>query len=370
MITKHLQPKRSLSLALVVAVSLALPVGTLAGSSGASTSDTSTREARAVALQEMAHAEGALGVFFDETARRFVVVVPEAGSTFTLTDASWRGLPVRIEKRGIDQATIDRIESLLEGLKPTVGGSYGFGFDPKSGTVTLTADAPEADFAAVEAQFPGKISYRPGWFQETSWDNDTAPYSGGAFLDGQKLCTSGFSIDFNSGGRAMVTAGHCNDNGLSTNMGTAVREAAAYPYWDFELISGRTYRGFIYDTGSTTRPVINAWNPSVGSSYCTTGRTSGFRCGWTLRKLDQTICYYDINICVHNLAEFYNSNGDVVQPGDSGGPLWYNSSSPFGAGIRGVISGRSWDLFQGWSSYATEYQVIANYYVGHATLGS
>ena len=43
-------------------------------------------------------------------------------------------------------------------------------------------------------------------------------------------------------------------------------------------------------------------------------------------------------------------------------------SSPLRAGIRGVISGRSWDLFQGWSSYATQYNSIASYYVGQAAL--
>ncbi len=362
-----------LSLIVLVALAMATPpsaVATAASTFGAP--DPAVREANVVLLQDMAQSSGALGVYFDESSAQYVVVVPASGtSTFSVADASRLSLSVRVETRSIDRATIDKIEKSLEAVRPTIlEYSYGFAFDPESGTITLTSEAPETAFKSIEAAFPGKISFRPGWFRQAGWDNDTAPYSGGAFLNGEKACTSGFALDFNSGGRAMITAGHCNVDGTVTNMGTARREPAAYPYWDFELITGRTYRGFIYDQSSTTRPVINASNPSVGITYCTTGRYTGFRCGWTVRKLDQTICYIDIPICPHNLAEFYNSAGDHVGPGDSGGPLWYNSSSPFGAGIRGVTSGWGWDLFQGNSSYATQYQTIASYYVDHAHLGN
>ena len=248
--------------------------------------------------------------------------------------------------------------------------SYGFGFDPESGTVIVTSEAPEQVFEPVENRFPGKITFRVGFFRSASMTNDPQPHSGGANLNGDKNCTSGFALDFNSGGRYMVTAGHCNPNGATTNMGTAWRESAAYPYWDFELIGGHTYRPYVYDSLYYTRPVVNAWNPSVGSNYCTTGRTTGVVCDYTLRKLNQTICYIDISICAHNLAEIYRPNGSHIQPGDSGGPLWFSYSSPLQAGIRGVLSGWSWDLFQGYSSYATQYATIANYYVAHAALAN
>lgn len=52
-----------------------------------------------------------------------------------------------------------------------------------------------------------------------------------------------------------------------------------------------------------------------------------------------------------------------------GGPLWFSYSSPARAGVRGVISGYFWDISTfNWMSYATQYQSIANYYVGHAAL--
>jgi hypothetical protein len=101
-------------------------------------------------------------------------------------------------------------------------------------------------------------------------------------------------------------------------------------------------------------------------------RVLSIRCDWKLRKLNQTVYYADIGQTFHNLAEFYKPSSDNhILPGDSGGPLWYNyGGSPFGAGIRGVISGYGWDLFEGYNSYATQYQSIANYYVAHAALSN
>ncbi len=143
--------------------------------------------------------------------------------------------------------------------------------------------------------------------------------------------------------------------------------SSGFPYWDFELIYGHSYQGYIYDSATTKRPVTNAWNPAIGSSYCTTGRTGGVDCGWIVQRLDQTMCYADYPGCAHNLAGFNTPSGAVIQSGDSGGPLWYKYSSPARAGIRGVLSGRVWDIWTfKWMSYATQYQTIANFYAAHA----
>jgi hypothetical protein len=332
------------------------------------------REVEGLELQDIVASRGALGVYVNE-AGEFVVVVPSTGrSDFRITDAANVDLAVRVEARDIDQATIDAISKELEAIRPAIKDyAYGFGFDPESGTVVLRSEAPESAFAAIEAAYPGKIAYRPGVFVAASMSSDPQPHSGGAYVQGGGwACTSGFTLDFNAGGRYMVTAGHCFNDGTSTNMGTAWREAPAWPYWDFELISGHTYRPYLYDSGAYTRPVINAWNPSVGSKYCTTGRSSGIKCNWTVRSLNQTICYtqdYPSGACAHNLAGFNQPTGGPIQHGDSGGPLWYSYSSPARAGIRGVISGFFWDIWTfNWMSYATQYTTIADYYVAHAAI--
>ena len=331
------------------------------------------REANGLKLQEMAEAEGALGVYVDEATDEYVVVVPAAGqSRFVASDSASLGVPVRVETRDIDAATTDRIGETLEAMAPDLAGhAFGFGFDPKSGKVILRSDAPESAFAAVLKTFPGKIIFREAKFEQTSMANDGQPHWGGAKVavtGGGNVCTSGFAIRFNaSGGRYMITAGHCFTNGQSTSMGTAVREAEAWPYWDFEFIKGHTVAGYVYDSSTHGRPVSNASNPTVGSTYCTTGITSGVPCDWSLKKLNQTLCNiggFPSGSCQHNLAEFRRPSGTPVQPGDSGGPLWFKYSST--AGIRGVVSLHAYDAFEGWNSYATQYQTIADYYRGVA----
>ena len=71
---------------------------------------------------------------------------------------------------------------------------------------------------------------------------------------------------------------------------------------------------------------------------------------------------------LHRLAAFNRPSGVPVQPGDSGGPLWLKYSDGT-AGVRGVVSGRFWDIttFQ-YLSYATQYQNVADFYVMHAIL--
>jgi len=337
-------------------------------------SQAAIREASGVKLTALAESKGALGLYMDEGTGEYVVVIPAAAqSSFAVSDSVSLGLPVRVETRNIDAATLDRMSSALEALAPKLGRqAFGFGFDPESGNVVLKSEAPESAFAAIETTFPGRIVFRAARFEQTSMDNDGQPHWGGAKVavtGGGNVCTSGFAIHFNNGGNFMITAGHCFTNGQQTNMGQAIRESAAYPYWDFEFIRNQTVAGYVYDSSTHGRPVSNASNPTVGSTYCTTGITSGVPCDWSLKKLNQTLCNiggFPSGSCQHNLAEFRRPSGTPVQPGDSGGPLWFKYSST--AGIRGVVSLRAYDLFEGWNSYATQYQTIASYYVGGAII--
>lgn len=188
-------------------------------------SQAATREASGVKLRALAEERGALGMYVDETTGEYVVVVPAAGqSRFTASDSESISLPVRVETRDIDAATLDQISKALEAVAlKVVGQAFGFGFDPESGKVVLQSEAPESAFAAVERAFPGRIVFREAKFEQTTMDNDGQPHWGGAKVQvpgTTGYCTSGFAIRFNaSGGRYMVTAGHCFSNGQATNMG-------------------------------------------------------------------------------------------------------------------------------------------------------
>ncbi len=370
-------PNGSARLALAAALVLGL-VATAAPPTNAAGDATEAARAKAEVdgsmLADLVTSKGALGIYWDEEASRLVVVVPSSGdSSFAASDASRLGVQVVVETRDIDLATIDRITDALIALRPSLAGfAYGFGFDPVTGMVVLRSEAPETAFALIQRAFPGKISFHLGKFELTSQSNDAQPHSGGAYLNGQKYCTSGFTLEDNNNHRWMVTAGHCNDNGVSTNMGTIIREPLNWPYYDFETVTGHTYGPYIYDSPDLKRPVVNAQDPVVGASYCTGGRTSGTKCSWTLLSINNRICYNILPIdseCTHKLAAFSRSDGIPVQPGDSGGPFWYSYSSPNRAGIRGVISGRFWDVgSSSYYSYASQYQNIATFYVAHAAI--
>jgi hypothetical protein len=362
------------AIAIVAVVTLA-PSALAAGgtvqpqTSGSAAADRA--EAASVALQELADAQGALGVYKDDTG--WVVARPSSGGAgVTSGRFSGLGIPVRVQDQGTDVATVRKLNTELEALHGTASGDFGFGYEPESGKMVVQSSAPERDFAALEKAYPGLIAFRSGtWGTTADWTNDAQPHWGGAYLQGGGwACTSGYAITDNSGHRYMVTAGHCFTNGTVTNMGTAVRPSQGdpWPYWDAELIRGHSYAGYIYDSCCSGRKVKNAGNPGVGSSYCTVGRNSGFKCGWTARVVNKTICFNDQPSCFHDLVGFTNSHGDIVQSGDSGGPFHYRYSDVT-AGIRGTITGYFWDVgsFAYWS-YATQYSAPANFWVMHAVI--
>jgi hypothetical protein len=355
------------SAVLVLVVPTTLAAGGATGLARSETTAADNIEAASVRLQDLAVAEGALGLYEDESG--YVVVIPSSRTDITPSTLSGAGLPVRLETVTVDVKTIDRISADLEALHSTVPGSYGFGFDPRSGQMLIEAEAPESAFASVEAAYPGLVSYHAGKWALASWDNDAPPHWGGAWVQGGgKGCTSGFAIEDNNGHRYMATAGHCFNPNVSTNMGTAWRPVDGYPLYDFEFLTGHTYAGYIYDTGTHARPVKNGTNPGIGNQYCTTGRGSGFVCNWTIQRLNQTMCYGTNGECYHSLAAMNRPGGAPVQGGDSGGPLWYKYSDGK-AGVRGVISGYFWDIttFQ-WLSYVTQYDQVAQFYVMHAVV--
>jgi hypothetical protein len=325
-------------------------------------------EAAGSALEALADSKGALGYYWDDEAKQYVVVVPrQGGSSFEASDASGLAADVRVESRDITRAEVDAIGDALSALRPSMKGlGYGYYFDAASGMMILQSEAPLAAFDAVTKEFPGRIEFHLGKFNLTGWSNDTEPYKGGAFLSSANTsCTSGFVAENWNGAKRMISAGHCFSNGTATNMGTVVRPSSEWwPDFDILYILGEGYTAGIYDTANTTRPVTTAANPAIGSNYCTTGRATGFVCTWIVRSLNVTICYPSgYPGCAHGLAGFLPPTDQGTQytlGGDSGGPLWFKHANG-GAGIRGVLSGTYWDLATGRVySYATMYQKIVN----------
>lgn len=308
-------------------------------------------------------------MYVDSGTNEYVVVVPEkAATSFTAADAGSLGLAVRVEARDISRETIDDIEEALLALRPSIPQkhSYSFGFNPETGLVDVATDAPRGAFTTVATAFPGKVSLTWASLEPTAgrYEADTPPHWGGAYLQsGAQVCTSGWAIrNQSSGTRYMVTAGHCFADGASTNMGTVLRESPAYPSIDVELIRGKTYAGHIYADGATgERRVNDGNNPVIGSSYCITGRSSGFKCGWVAKQSGITFCYLPEG-CTRNLFTAQTSDNRVFQKGDSGGPFYIKGAN-LSVGIRGISVARSVNILGVWTSYVQGYRTISDYYL-------
>lgn len=333
-------------------------------------------EAEGRALSDLAQAKGALGAYFDRETSTYVVVVPSSDpGVFTRADAGEVAVDVRIEHQSIDHATIAAIASKLESKRATGEApyDYGFGFDLRTGLVEILHDGPDGAFEGIAAEFPGSTTLRRGKFFLAGMHDDTAPFAGGADLNGDKGCTSGFTMKWSNGTKRMITAGHCfhDVNSTQTNMGQgSIDGAGGWPDYDIGQVSGSTYEGYVWTGTNSKRKVSDGANPVVGGYYCTSGRSSGVTCSWQVTQLNVTICWSGLPACSKSLAAFKRSDNAHVVPGDSGGPLWAGTVGLDGelrAGVRGVISGYFWDVFtSSWRSYATQYNRIVTEFGGTA----
>jgi hypothetical protein len=369
---------RATAVALLLGLLLIAPPsgGPVQAQSASSTND----DAAGRALTDLAVSKGALGVYLDRARATYVVAVPDTNpSAFTRKDAQGLGVDVTIEPRDIDQATLAAITSRLESKqsKEAASFTYGYGLNLRTGLVEILAEGSEDAFADVVADFPGKTEFHPAEFFNAAMHDDTAPFAGGAYQNGDLNCTSGFTMKWANGTKRMITAGHCfhNVGSTQTNMGQgSISGAGGWPDYDIGQISGSTYEGWIWTSSDRKVKVSDGANPVVGGSYCTSGRSSGVVCNWEVTQLGVTICFSGMPACFKSLAAFKRFNDAHIIPGDSGGPLWVGTVGDGGqlrAGVRGVISGYFWDINTfSWRSYATQYNRIVTEFGGSADIPS
>ncbi|HEY0636739.1 MAG TPA: S1 family peptidase [Pseudonocardiaceae bacterium] len=162
------------------------------------------------------------------------------------------------------------------------------------------------------------------------------------YLGGTR-CTIGYNAGDNSGGRYIITAGHCtNLGGSGTGIGGSLGPVggSSFPGNDYGVIRVTstsavstpwiTRHGAGPDIGvsSDTTPV------NVGQRVCFSGSTSGWRCGGVVRAVNVTVNYGDGNV-VGGLI----STSLCAQPGDSGGPVVGDPGAGLRAPALGIISG-------------------------------
>lgn len=302
-------------------------------------------------LDALAKANSALGVYFDNAASQFVVVLPAtgAGSRASAADFSVAGFGTRVHRSAVTQTAIDAVNSNIQrAVAQGTTQQYGFGsyFDLARDVMVIETDAPAEVVADLTRGFTGKVEHRYGTVRRDTRQSDPPPFWGGASItDGGGICSSGFVVRNGAGTRFMVTAGHCflagaavRSTGGGFAMGTVVNRAP-FPAWDMELLGGASYGTFVYrgDLNGVGIHVVAAADPVVNFlGYCRSGQTTAENCNQRTTSLTAQLC--DASGCTNDMISY--NNGGLSAGGDSGAPYYIYSVDNASVHIRGIHIGR------------------------------
>lgn len=315
-------------------------------------------DAEEAELTATAMARGALGLFYEDGTREFVVVLPNEGSPFTLSEVDALGLAVRVHVSSVDRRDVDDARQGLRAIARRLLGAddvMGFYFDPRTEKIVVATSLPMNAFTSITETYPALLHYRSADGGRESRHNDWAPFFGGAEVEkkpfANDFCSTGFAVKETSSASAtryMVTAGHCwplntavYSPGSGNWMGSIVAQAT-FPARDIELIGGSTYAAIIYTTGAAGtqggKSVLSAANPAVDYPlYCRSGAGSFRKCNLRVSTITGEYCSGG-GQCTPNVVVYRSLNGEDSTGGDSGGPFYYDDSG--GVRIRGMHLGR------------------------------
>lgn len=183
--------------------------------------------------------------------------------------------------------------------------------------------------------------------------SDIQPYNGGDRIDNISYgnsCTSGFPVNLAQGGRGMLTAGHCG-NRTSTSADHFNNGGHAFGHigerslgsgtdkLDSAVLVDQAYSTLIFTGTSASAPVKGRATVSVGDMPCFSGSYTNNVCGRS-RVLETDRCAsatdqrFGTTVSCH-LDGFSNPSASI-QPGDSGGPVYDNTTG--GILAKGTIT--------------------------------
>ena len=171
---------------------------------------------------------------------------------------------------------------------------------------------------------------------------------GDAWYGSNFRCSVGFSATTSSGGKAMVTAGHCTAGGGTAygynqvTMGS-LSGSVFGSTGDFGKVtvssSSWTLVGTVNHYGGADVAVKGSTEAATGASVCRSGSTTGWHCG-TIQAKNQTVSYTG-GPTVTGLTK----TNVCAEPGDSGGS-WMSGNQ-----AQGVTSGGSGNCTSGGTTY-------------------
>ena len=159
------------------------------------------------------------------------------------------------------------------------------------------------------------------------WD-DTSPFNaGGLMVDGNDICSTGFSVNI-SGTTYDTTARHCIDHNYHTltggrSYGDGVRNSSDGAARQMSARgSGLMFDGAWNNAAGYKKTVIGYGDVSIGDRICSSGANSGVHCGLRVERLGQTVSDgYTLGGANPNFSAIYVYGDAYACGGDSGGPV-------------------------------------------------
>lgn len=146
-------------------------------------------------------------------------------------------------------------------------------------------------------------------------------------------CTSGFSVENDSGTKGITTAAHCNNTQSYGGTDLPFQGSAYGSSYDFQwhTAPGFTVRNLMFD-GTYNRYVYSTRHRNdqeLNEFVCKHGKATGFTCGYIINKSHQPSGMAATFIRVHR------DNVNLSEGGDSGAP-WFSGNTAYGVHIGGI----------------------------------
>jgi streptogrisin D len=201
--------------AIALLSSLLLPLGGAHASSTGTPSGGDAPEIIASQVQDVALANGALGVYLGQEG--VVVVMPEDAPADARAFVPFEGrIRITIRTVAVTKADIDAVKDLAASTHEARGGRWAVWFDPVRGSIVVEGPPDASLDSVLSERFEGKVIRQRSeivFERLLGRDDDSPAFWGGARIQDEPFrsrCSSGFSVA-RGGTSYMLTAGHCWD---------------------------------------------------------------------------------------------------------------------------------------------------------------
>lgn len=246
---------------------------------------------------------------------------------------------------------IQALQRAQQTLQQTLGADARIAMevDPISETVKVWLPNPERARAALSRL--GIPADAVDIRQSQEFYRTVATVRGGNRVEhGTEIGTLGFNVQNAAGTRGVVTAAHfgectgqtrCTVNGPASTSPSGVslihqgQQNAGGNDYEWRTAAGHTFPNEIAyaNTSMTITAVADPLTFPVGTTVCKQGNATGYTCG-TIQGLNSTT-YNGVSGTYIRVAR--NGGGDMVRPGDSGGPV-FGANTAYGIVHSQVIT--------------------------------